>query len=90
MPTYNYWCLNKECGNNDLTRIDVPDDCKDNVTCFNCGKTMKRVGTPSCSVIPDYSDISNFGKPQYADARRKVCGLESGVPPDNFHPDDIQ
>ena len=90
MPKYNYWCLDPECENRDLNQIDVPENVKDAVCCHLCNRTMKRAGQPAHSIRPNYSGIENFGTPQYADSRRRACGMSGDVPPDTFHKDDLQ
>ena len=90
MPKYNFWCLSRDCSNRCLNTVDIPDDEFLTALCPECKQPMKFVGRPAHGVRPDYSDISNFGKPQYADARRRACGMSGEVPPDTFHKDDIQ
>ena len=84
MPNYDFVC---ECGTTIESVMSVKDSRK-GIKCA-CGRMMKRV-FPGPAVRIDYSDIRHFGKPQYADARRRACGMTGEVPPDTFHKDDIQ
>lgn len=87
MARYNYWCLNPECP---VTVLLTLESNGFGIPCKKCGVVLTYCGRPAHAIRPDYSDISNFGKPQYADARRRQCGMSGDVPPDTFHKDDLQ
>ena len=69
MPLYEYRC---ECGK-EYQKLRAIAKRGDPVVC-DCGSQCKKL-ISGATVIRDYSDISYFGDPRYADARRRECGV---------------
>lgn len=71
MPIYEYEC---DGCRSKIEILRSHAHMNDPVVC-ECGEAM-RICFGAPAVRRDYSDISYFGTEQYADARRKQCGVE--------------
>lgn len=70
MPLFNFKC--NGCGQTLESLMSVAQMRK-GIKCL-CGEMMERQ-YDRVVTMPDYSDVRHFGKLQYADARRRKCGI---------------
>jgi hypothetical protein len=73
MPLFDYVCPVCHREVRDVL-LPLPDRLLD-IGCDDCSVVMLR-RFPLPNVIPNYADLDHFGKPQYTDYRRKVCGCD--------------
>lgn len=76
MPLYEYKC--ELCGavkEEFVATFALSKSPASQPECDKCKELMAKLEISISYVRRDYSDVSNFGDPRYAEARAKQCGV---------------